>query len=163
MTSNIGSQDILEAAGSGDWEGVEETVRREMHVHFRPEFLNRVDDVVVFRPLSREDLARIVELQLGRVARLAGELGVRLEVTPAARAFLAEEGYDPAFGARPLKRVIQRQVQDPLALRLLEEDVPEGSVVRVEVAPEVGALTFLVTSPGAGAEGSNSAFPEAGS
>ncbi|HSG49208.1 MAG TPA: ATP-dependent chaperone ClpB [Longimicrobiales bacterium] len=142
MTSNIGSQYILEAAGAGNWEGVEETVRKEMHQHFRPEFLNRVDDIVVFRPLSREDLARIVDLQLHRVGRLAEELGVTLEVTPAARAFLAEEGYDPAFGARPLTRVIQRQVQDPLALRLLEEEVEEGTVIRVDKASEGPSLTF---------------------
>jgi ATP-dependent Clp protease ATP-binding subunit ClpB len=135
MTSNIGSQFILERAGSGSWEGVEETVRQEMHKHFRPEFLNRVDDIIVFQPLSRDDLVRIVDLQIGRVERLAAELGVRLEVDPSAKRFLAEEGYDPAFGARPLKRVIQRRLQDPLALRLLEEEVPEGSVVRVEADP----------------------------
>ncbi|MDT8342490.1 MAG: ATP-dependent chaperone ClpB, partial [Longimicrobiales bacterium] len=153
MTSNIGSQYILEAAGAERWEGVEEAVRGEMHRHFRPEFMNRVDDIVVFRPLSREDLAHIVELQLGRVAHLAGELGVRLEVTPEARAYLAEEGYEPAFGARPLKRVIQRQVQDPLALRLLEEEVEEGTMVRVERSPEGGGLDFrfLAAEPPASA------------
>jgi ATP-dependent Clp protease ATP-binding subunit ClpB len=149
MTSNIGSQHILEAAGTGDWGSVEATVRTEMRHHFRPEFLNRVDDIIVFRPLDRDDLARIVDLQLERVDRLAGELGVHLDVTAEARAFLADEGYDPAFGARPLKRVIQRQVQDPLALRLLEEEVPEGSVVTVERAPDGGAsLTFSVVAPG---------------
>jgi ATP-dependent Clp protease ATP-binding subunit ClpB len=136
MTSNIGSQFILERAGSGDWEGVEETVRAEMHRHFRPEFLNRVDDIIVFHPLSREELVRIVDLQLGRVQHLAGELGVRLEVSDEAKRRLADEGFDPAFGARPLKRVIQRRIQDPLALRLLEEEVPEGTVVRVEAGED---------------------------
>ena len=150
MTSNIGSHHILEAAGAGDWDAVEETVRREMHVHFRPEFLNRVDDVVVFRPLSRQDLAKIVELQLRRVDRLASDLGVHLEVTPEARAHLADEGYDPAFGARPLKRVIQRQVQDPLALRLLEDEVEEGTVIRVDLASEGGSLTFTPMGAAAG-------------
>ncbi|HZD05711.1 MAG TPA: AAA family ATPase, partial [Longimicrobiales bacterium] len=111
MTSNIGSQYILEHAGRGDWEAVEQTVRQEMMHHFRPEFLNRVDDVIVFRPLDEEDLARIVDLQLRRVERLTGELGVRLEVADDVRRFLAREGYDPAFGARPLKRVIQRRIQ----------------------------------------------------
>ena len=142
MTSNIGSQYILEASGSGRTEEVEETVRREMQRHFRPEFLNRVDDIIVFRPLSQEDLARIVALQLKRVDRLAAELGYRLEVTPEAQEVLAREGYDPAFGARPLKRVIQRRVQDPLALRLLEEDVPEGSVITVDVGASGDDLVF---------------------
>jgi len=142
MTSNIGSQHILEAAGSGDWESVEETVRGEMKSHFRPEFLNRVDDVIVFRTLSREDLAHIVDLQLARIDALARELGVHLDVTEDARVFLAEEGFDPAFGARPLKRVIQRHIQDPLALWLLEEEVAEGTTVLVEVDADGGVLAF---------------------
>jgi ATP-dependent Clp protease ATP-binding subunit ClpB len=136
MTSNIGSQFILERAGSGDWEEVEETVRREMHRHFRPEFLNRVDDVIVFHPLSRDELETIVDLQLARVRGLAAELGVGLEVDAEVKRSLAEEGYDPAFGARPLKRVIQRRIQDPLAMRLLEEDLPEGSTVHVVRGPD---------------------------
>jgi ATP-dependent Clp protease ATP-binding subunit ClpB len=136
MTSNIGSQFILERAGSGDWEEVEETVRREMHRHFRPEFLNRVDDVIVFHPLSRDELETIVDLQLARVRGLAAELGVGLEVDAEVKRSLAEEGYDPAFGARPLKRVIQRRIQDPLAMRLLEEDLPEGSIVHVVRGPD---------------------------
>ncbi|MEJ2541960.1 MAG: NDP-hexose 4-ketoreductase, partial [Gemmatimonadota bacterium] len=90
----------------------------------------------------QEDLSRIVGLQLQRVDRLAQELGYHLEVTPAARELLAREGYDPAFGARPLKRVIQRRVQDPLALRLLEEDVPEGSVISVDVDGSGEELVF---------------------
>jgi ATP-dependent Clp protease ATP-binding subunit ClpB len=142
MTSNIGSQYILESFESGREEDVEETVLREMQRHFRPEFLNRVDDIIVFKPLSQEDLSRIVGLQLQRVDRLAQELGYHLEVTPAARELLAREGYDPAFGARPLKRVIQRRVQDPLALRLLEEDVPEGSVISVDVDGSGEELVF---------------------
>ena len=142
MTSNIGSQYILEAFGQGRAEEVEETVLREMQRHFRPEFLNRVDDIIVFQPLSEENLERIVDLQLARVDRLAGELGYHLEVSPEAQRLLAREGYDPAFGARPLKRVIQRRVQDPLALRLLEEDVPEGATIRVDVAPGGDELTF---------------------
>jgi ATP-dependent Clp protease ATP-binding subunit ClpB len=146
MTSNIGSQFILERAGSGDWEGVEDTVRREMHSHFRPEFLNRVDDVIVFHPLSRAELVEIVDLQLARVQRLAAELGVRLEVSDAVKRALADEGYDPAYGARPLKRVIQRRIQDPLAMRLLEEQVPEGAVVRVEPGDGEGGLRFEVES-----------------
>jgi len=144
MTSNIGSQYILQAAGQGRSDEVEETVLKEMQRHFRPEFLNRVDDIIVFRPLSEEDLTHIVALQVERVNRLASELGYHLEVGPEAQALLAREGYDPAFGARPLKRVIQRRVQDPLALRILEEDIPEGSTIRVVVDDTGEGLGFVV-------------------
>jgi ATP-dependent Clp protease ATP-binding subunit ClpB len=131
MTSNIGSQFILEEAETGDWERVSQRVRREMHQHFRPEFLNRIDDIIIYRPLSREDLRKIVDLQLDRVRALARELDVTLEVTDPVKDLLAAEGYDPVFGARPLKRVIQQRIQNPLALRLLEEETEEGATVRV--------------------------------
>jgi ATP-dependent Clp protease ATP-binding subunit ClpB len=148
MTSNIGSHMILERAAAlqndEQRKRLEEDVLREVGKHFRPEFLNRVDDVIVFRPLSQELITRIVDLQLRRVDRLTGELGFRLLVTDAAKALLAREGYDPAYGARPLKRAIQRRLQDPLAMRLLEDDVPEGSTVRVDVAPGGEQLTFEV-------------------
>jgi ATP-dependent Clp protease ATP-binding subunit ClpB len=149
MTSNIGSQLILEAAGHGDREGVEREVRAQLHHHFRPEFLNRVDDIVVFRPLGQAELRRIVDLQLHRVAQLAEDLGVHLEVTEDAEAFLAAEGYDPSFGARPLKRAIQRLVQDPLALYLLDEEVPEGTRIVVRPAADGKRLTFDAVPPGA--------------
>ncbi len=136
MTSNIGSQYILEEAGSGDWEKIGARVRQELHRHFRPEFLNRIDDTILFRPLDRDDLRQIVDLQLDRVRALAADLGVSLEVEDAVKGLLAAEGYDPVFGARPLKRVIQQRIQNPLALRLLEEEVEEGTRIRV-LAPEV--------------------------
>jgi ATP-dependent Clp protease ATP-binding subunit ClpB len=146
MTSNIGSHMILERAAAlqndEQRKRLEQDVLREMSQHFRPEFLNRVDDVIVFRPLSQELITRIVDLQLRRVERLTTELGFKLQVTDAAKALLAAEGYDPAYGARPLKRAIQRRLQDPLAMRLLEDDVPEGSVVRVDAAPSGEELTF---------------------
>ena len=129
MTSNIGSQDILDAGAEAEWEGVEDRVRGQLHHHFRPEFLNRVDDIVVFRPLGQAQLARIVDIQLERVAALAAELGVSLDVADSARAFLAAAGYDPVFGARPLKRAIQRYLQDPLAMLLLDEEVAEGTTI----------------------------------
>jgi ATP-dependent Clp protease ATP-binding subunit ClpB len=150
MTSNIGSQYILEAFGQGRADDVEETVLKEMQRHFRPEFLNRVDDIIVFKPLSEANLARIVGLQIQRVNRLAEELGYRLEVSAAARDLLAREGYDPAFGARPLKRVIQRRVQDPLSLRLLEEDIPEGALIRVDLDASGEGLTFTAEDGEAG-------------
>jgi len=149
MTSNIGSQLILEAAGQGDRESVEREVRAQLHHHFRPEFLNRVDDIVVFRPLGQEELRRIVDLQLRRVAQLAEDLGVHLQVTEDAEAFLAAEGYDPSFGARPLKRAIQRLVQDPLALYLLDEEVPEGTRIVVRRAADGKRLAFEAVPPGA--------------
>ncbi len=149
MTSNIGSQLILEAAGHGDRESVERDVRAQLHHHFRPEFLNRVDDIVVFRPLGEAELRHIVELQLRRVAALAEDLGVHLEITEDAEAFLASEGYDPSFGARPLKRAIQRLVQDPLALYLLDEEVPEGTRIVVRRAPDAARLTFDAVPPAA--------------
>jgi ATP-dependent Clp protease ATP-binding subunit ClpB len=138
MTSNIGSPYILEQGSDADWDVVGEHVRKEMNSYFRPEFLNRVDDIVVFRPLSRADLRRIVDLQLERVARLAADLGVTLEVDDSAKERLAAEGYDPAFGARPLKRVVQQRIQNPLAMALLEKGVGEGGHVRVS-APDAGA------------------------
>jgi len=147
MTSNIGSQEILEAAGSGDWEAMEEQVRGMLRMAFRPEFLNRVDDIVVFRPLGEEELRRIVELQLARVARLAEDLGVSLDVTDEAKALITREGFDPAFGARPLKRAIQRFVQDPLALYLLDVEVAAGT--RIVVRPDASGarLAFEAVPP----------------
>ena len=131
MTSNIGSQAIVDAGGA-TWDRVEERVRDELRHHFRPEFLNRVDDIIVFRPLSREDLVRIVDLQLVRLEQLLAGRNLRLEVTPEARGLLAEQGYDPVYGARPLKRVIQRELQNRIALDLLEGTFHEGDTIRVE-------------------------------
>ncbi len=139
MTSNIGSQYILEEAARTAWEVIDHEVRGGLSRHFRPEFLNRVDDVILFRPLSEVALREIVDIQLGRVAELAAGLGVRIVVDDGLRDRLAREGYDPAFGARPLKRVIQQRIQDPLALRLLEEAVAEGTEVRVRATGEAGA------------------------
>ncbi len=134
MTSNIGSQLILEA-GAADaerWARVEAQVREQLRLHFRPEFLNRVDEIIVFRQLSREDVARIVELQLGRLAVLLEQRKIRLRVSPEAKELIANLGYDPVFGARPLKRVIQQLLQNPIALELLEGKYGEGDTVRVE-------------------------------
>jgi ATP-dependent Clp protease ATP-binding subunit ClpB len=135
MTSNIGSQYIVDAGAQLDaraWEKVEERVRDELRNHFRPEFLNRVDDIIVFRQLSRDDLVRIVDLQLARLEKMLEQRHIKLEVTPQAKALLAAEGYDPVYGARPLKRVIQRLLQNPIALELLEGNFQEGDTIRVE-------------------------------
>ena len=148
MTSNIAGAEILARAGRGspvsrnEWDGVEEMVRRRLRERFRPELLNRLDDVVVFRPLSESDLEQIVEIQLARVAELAARQEVTLSVSDEAKARIAREGCDPAFGARPLKRAVQRLVQDPLAMALLEGRIAPGSAVRMEAATEGDGLAF---------------------
>ena len=141
MTSNIGSQWIIEL-GVSRWEEVETRVMEALRSHFRPEFLNRVDDTIIFRPLSREDLEKIVDLQLQRVAKLVADKKIQLEVTPEAKRVLATEGYDPVFGARPLKRVIQRMLQNPLALAILEGRFGEGDVIQVDKNQAGTDLTF---------------------
>ena len=112
----------------------------QLRDHFRPEFLNRVDEIVVFQLLSREQIAEIVGHQLERVRERLAERGIALELTDAAKEALVEAGWDPAYGARPLKRAIQRMLENPLALRLLEGDVREGDAVRVDAAD--GELVF---------------------
>jgi len=107
---------------------------------FRPEFLNRIDETVVFGALTKEDIARVVDLQLARLRHLLADKRVTIELTPKARAFLADQGYDPAFGARPLKRAIQKYLQDPLALKLLAGELVPGDSVKVDLGQE--ALTF---------------------
>ena len=112
----------------------------QMHDHFRPEFLNRIDEIVLFEPLAKEQLAEIAELQLERLRARLAERRLSLELTDAAKELLAEAGWDPAYGARPLKRALQRIVENPLALRLLEGDFAEGDTIRVD-APD-GELVF---------------------
>jgi ATP-dependent Clp protease ATP-binding subunit ClpB len=146
MTSNIGSPMILDHAGRMDnpevRADVENAVLAELRRSFRPEFLNRVDDIIVFRPLSREDLKQIVDLQLGRLERLLAERKMTLEVTDSAKELIAEEGYDPAYGARPLKRAIQRLLQNPLAIRVLEGEYEDGDMVVVDREDGAPALGF---------------------
>jgi len=145
MTSNIGSHYILENTG-GDLAAVEVQVMKTLQGHFKPEFLNRVDDIIIFRPLGMEQIEHIVDLQLARFEKLLADRKLTLEVTPEAKHLLAEEGYDPAFGARPLKRAIQRMIQNPLAMRLLEGEFAEGD--RILVAPGEGRnLSFTKADP----------------
>src|SRR5467141_1689800 len=151
MTSNIGSQYILEM-GTQNWEQVETKVLELLRQTFRPEFLNRVDDVIIFRPLSSQDIAKIVDLQIKRVERLMAERKLRLEVTPAAKQLIVAEGYDPVYGARPLKRAIQRLVQNPLAMAVLEGQYTEGDTVRVDRAKDGNHLAFERIPAGAAAE-----------
>ncbi len=141
MTSNIGSQDILEM-GTQNWEQVETKVMELLRQTFRPEFLNRVDDTIIFRPLSSEDIVTIVDIQIKRVERLVAERKLQLEVTATAKQLLVAEGYDPVYGARPLKRAIQRLLQNPLALAVLEGKYSEGDRIRVDRSKDGGHLTF---------------------
>ena len=148
MTSNIGSQYILEH-GTSNWEQVETKVLELLRQTFKPEFLNRVDDVIIFRPLGAEDIERIVDLQLARVEKLLADRKLTLEVTPAAKQLMVSEGYDPVYGARPLKRAIQRLLQNPLALAVLEGEYQEGDRVRVDRAKDGNSLTFQRVSAAA--------------
>jgi len=141
MTSNIGSRWIKELGA----EGARERVMEEMDRTFRPEFLNRVDEIILFRSLTKDDLLQIVDIQVRHLRELLSERNIELELTEGARQHLAEAGYDPVYGARPLKRVIQRQVQDPLAVALLRGDFVEGDTVRVD-APD-GQVTFEKVGP----------------
>jgi len=129
MTSNTGSRWIKELGA----EEARDKVMEELDRTFRPEFLNRIDEIILFRSLSKEDLLQIVDIQMRHLRGLLAERNVRLELSDAARRHLAEVGYDPVYGARPLKRVIQREVQDPLALALLRGEFSEGDAVRVDV------------------------------
>jgi ATP-dependent Clp protease ATP-binding subunit ClpB len=147
MTSNIGSQLILEMRGADDrtYQRMREQVLDALRRHFRPEFLNRVDEVVVFRALTEAELEKIVEIQLNGLRTRLAERRITLEVTEAARAYLARAGYDPVFGARPLKRVIQREVETPIARLIVSGKVRDGATVRVDAAGD--GLVVQVTEP----------------
>jgi ATP-dependent Clp protease ATP-binding subunit ClpB len=147
MTSNIGSQYIQDVS--------EDTVMRErvleaLRGHFRPEFLNRVDDIVIFHRLTQAHLREIADIQLNHVRQLLAKRGISIALTEAASDMLIAEGYDPVYGARPLKRVLQRQVLDPLALKLIQGEVRDGDHVLVEV--ENGELSFEVVATAVMAE-----------
>jgi ATP-dependent Clp protease ATP-binding subunit ClpB len=142
MTSNIGSHFIADAAVRGGElsEGVKREVLDALRGHFRPEFLNRVDEIIVFHALSREEMRSIIDIQLRGLVRRLEDRKIRIELTDTAKDFLIAEGYDPTYGARPLKRTIQRQVLDPLAMRVLQGDFREGDAVRIDA--EGGELRF---------------------
>ncbi len=144
MTSNAGSHLVSDPVLGADPEALQKKVMEELRKTFRPEFLNRVDDIVVFHRLQRAELDRIVDLQLERLRKLLRDRELELELSPEARTFLADEGYDPVFGARPLKRAITRYVQDPLAKRLLAGSFAPGDVIVIDrgTGTDADALTF---------------------
>ena len=141
MTSNIGSQYIMEEP---DEARMREGVMTALHNHFPPEFLNRIDDIVIFHRLDREHLAEIAQIQLRYVEKLLGQRDVTLALTQAATDLLIEEGYDPVYGARPLKRVIQRRVVDPLAQQLIRGEVRDGDHVLVDAQDSEFAFDMVV-------------------
>ncbi len=168
MTSNTGSQRILETppsppsqggegkssppsqggegGGSEEYQRMKQAVLAEMRAHFRPEFLNRVDEIIVFHALSEEDLKKIVDIQLQRLRARLAERHVELELTSAARTHLVNVGYDPSYGARPLKRAIQKEIENPLGRHLLEGKVHDGQTVVIDYSSKGGALTFTPKS-----------------
>jgi ATP-dependent Clp protease ATP-binding subunit ClpB len=140
MTSNIGSSFILEQTGT-EWAAVEAQVTQALRQHFRPEFLNRVDDIIIFHPLTEAELGRIIDLQLKKLDQLLAGRKLTIEISPEAKRAIAAEGYDPAFGARPLKRAIQRMLQNPLALAVLEGQFVDGDRIVADLDAD-GTLAF---------------------
>jgi len=142
MTSNVGSTAIFQLANK-DPERARREAMEALRTAFRPEFLNRIDEIVIFNPLGKEHLERIVGLLLKSVEKLLAERQITLELTPAAQELLLREGYDPAYGARPLRRTIQRLIQDPLALQILQGTVLPGDHVRVDRDGQKDAMKFV--------------------
>jgi len=132
MTSNLGSREIQ--AAEGDEKQVREAVIQELRLHFKPEFLNRIDDIVVFHQLSQEQIGKIIDVQLERLRTMLSERGITLVLEPSARELLMREGYDPSYGARPLKRAIQSLIQNPLAVKLLQGEILPGQTIRLSAS-----------------------------
>jgi len=148
MTSNVGSNIIKAMGANADPKALRDAVLLELDSFFRPEFLNRLDEIIVFQSLSQADIVRIVDIQLQRLQRLLASRRLTLELTPEAKFYLAERGFDPVFGARPLKRAMQRDLQDPLALAILEGRVVEGDHVVADLAPDGESLVFQTVLQG---------------
>jgi ATP-dependent Clp protease ATP-binding subunit ClpB len=148
MTSNLGSEYLAGLGENDDVDKVRDEVMAVVRSAFRPEFLNRVDEIILFHRLRRSEMGAIVDIQLGRLVKLLADRKITIDLDDEARAWLAEKGYDPAYGARPLKRVIQRQVQDPLAEKILLGEIPDGSTVKVTSGTD--RLLFKARKPAAG-------------
>ncbi len=154
LTTNLGTRDISKGVNLGfskagdeasSYEKMKAKVTEELKGHFRPEFLNRLDEIIVFHQLNEDDILRIVDLMIGQLEERMGDKDMSIEVTPAARALLAKRGFDPLMGARPLRRTIQRDVEDQLAEKILFGDVKPGQIVLVDVAPEGSEEPFTFT------------------
>jgi ATP-dependent Clp protease ATP-binding subunit ClpB len=147
MTSNLGSSFLQSEAlrSEKDFDEASQQVMNTLHQHFRPEFLNRVDDIIIFRPLGKEQLVKIVDLRLEDVRRLLADRKISIELTDAAKELLFTQGYDANFGARPLKRAIQKLVQDPLALKILDGEILHGDHVVIDADKKAGKMKFEVS------------------
>ena len=149
LTSNLGSEALASLPGRADVSVARDAVMAAVHAAFRPEFLNRLDEILLFRRLSRDDMKGIVTIQLERLRKLLADRKITLEVDTAASAWLANAGYDPVYGARPLKRVIQRELQNPLAQQILEGHIPDGSTVHVSAGDKGLVIGEIVTAEAA--------------
>jgi ATP-dependent Clp protease ATP-binding subunit ClpB len=144
LTSNLGSEYLANLSEGQTVDAVRVQVMEAVRAAFRPEFLNRLDEILLFRRLSREDMVGIVDIQLAQLLKLLSERKITLEIDPEAKKWLAEAGYDPVYGARPLKRVIQRELQNPLAEKILAGEIRDGDTARVTASP-LGLLLQPVT------------------
>jgi ATP-dependent Clp protease ATP-binding subunit ClpB len=151
MTSNIGSHFIAETVIKGETmtEGVKREVMDALRAHLRPEFINRVDEIIIFHALTREQMRHIVDIQLRGLVKRLEDRKIRVELTDRAKDLIIEQGYDPTYGARPLKRTIQRRILDPLAIKVLEGEFREGDTVSIDV--KAGDLTFRKVETGVAA------------
>jgi len=147
MTSNLGSREIQ--AAEGDEKQVREAVLQELRAHFKPEFLNRIDDVVIFHQLSREQIGEIIDVQLERLRVMLSERNITLVLDASAKELLMREGYDPSYGARPLKRAIQTLIQNPLAVKLLQGEIAAGQTIKVSASGDT--MSFQTDSAAAAA------------
>jgi len=139
MTSNVGSQWIQDL-GEKDHQEIQNRVLEALKAKFKPEFLNRIDDIIIFHSLTMEGIKQIVEIQLRNLKKMLLEKKIEISLTDKAKEFLAKQGYDPVYGARPLKRVIQRNIQNPLALKILEGEFEEGNKILIDA--DGSSMTF---------------------
>jgi ATP-dependent Clp protease ATP-binding subunit ClpB len=144
MTSNLGASMLIgdTLKTESNFDQARESVMRVLREHFRPEFLNRVDDIVIFRPLGAAQMSHILDLRLNEVSKMLEDRAISLELTEPARQLILAAGSDAAYGARPLKRALQRMVQDPLAIKILNGEILHGSHVRIAVDRKSNQLTF---------------------
>jgi ATP-dependent Clp protease ATP-binding subunit ClpC len=156
MTTNLGSRDVSKGVMLGfapddndgnAYEQMKSKVQQELKQHFRPEFLNRIDDVIVFHQLSQDEIVEIVDLMVASLDKRLADMDLAIELTPAAKALMAERGYDPVLGARPLRRTMQRDLEDPLSEKMLFGEIPAGSIIVVDVEGEGSdrEFTFAAT------------------
>ena len=164
MTSNLGAEFLVMQKDGEDSSTVHAEVMQIVRGHFRPEFLNRVDEIILFHRLRREDMGSIVDIQFGRLAKLLEDRKITLDLDSKGRQWLADKGYDPSYGARPLKRVIQKNVQDPLAEMILGGDVRDGETVRVTSTREglsvAGRIVAKTDAPAPTNTGTVVTFPK---